>query len=65
MGELARKVTLEFSKKVLEGEMIARTCKKYFFPIFHELVESKNNKDPLNYIKEIFVDFLNLLFIRN
>lgn len=35
MGELAKRVTLEFSKKVLETEMIARTCKKYFFPTFN------------------------------
>lgn len=37
MGALAEKVQLDFNKKILETEMIARACKRYFFRTFHEI----------------------------
>lgn len=45
--------------------MIARTCKKYFFSTFNEVIETNKIKDVMGYLKEVFVDFLNLIFIRN
>ena len=34
IGSLAEKVNLDFNKKILETEMIARACKRYFFKTF-------------------------------
>lgn len=31
--------------------MIARTCKKYFFPTFNEVIQSNKVKDVVGYLK--------------
>jgi tetratricopeptide (TPR) repeat protein len=67
MGSLAEKVNLDFNKKILETEMIARACKRYFFRTFHEVAGEGRlaGAQLLTEFKECFVDFLNLLFIRS
>jgi len=67
IGSLAEKVNLEFNKRILETEMIARACKRYFFKTFLDLSRERKlrNADLLHEFKECFVDFLNLLFVKS
>ncbi len=66
IGSLADKVNLDFNKKILETEMVARACKRYFFKTFHELIIEQKlvGNELMQEFKECFVDFLNLLFIK-
>lgn len=67
IGSLAEKVNLDFNKKILETEMIARACKRYFFKSFHEMISETRSTGGqlLQEFKDSFVEFLNLLFIKS
>ena len=67
IGSLAEKVNLDFNKKILETEMVARACKRYFFKTFHEVIGEQGlaGGQLIQEFKDCFVDFLNLLFIRS
>ena len=47
--------------------MIARACKRYFFKTLHEIMDEQRHGEValLQLFKESFIDFLNLLFIKN
>ena len=67
IGSLAEKVNLEFNKRILETEMIARACKRYFFKTFQDIALERKlgHLELLQEFKECFVDFLNLLFVKS
>ena len=58
LGLVTHKMTLSANKRILEVEMIARILKKIFFTNFEEFTDRYS-------FKELFIDFLNLVFVQN
>lgn len=58
MGLVAHKFTLVSNRRVFEVEMVARTLKKIFYTNLDGFEDKYN-------IKELMVDFLNLVFVQS